>query len=64
MSGLEELLRDVATFKTTRSGGVRLVDDRGDLIVGWPKGCPESPTTLDDAITKALVIMRERGAVS
>jgi hypothetical protein len=61
MNSLEELLREVATFKTTRRGGVRLVDDRGDLIVEWPKGCPEPPTTRDEAITKALGVMRERG---
>lgn len=61
MSKLEGLLREVATFKTTRSGAVRLVDDRGDLLVEWPKGCPDAPTTLDEAIEKALVVMRERG---
>jgi hypothetical protein len=60
MSSLEELLREMATFKTTRRG-VRLVDDRGDLIVEWPKGCPEPPTTRDEAITMALAVMRERG---
>jgi hypothetical protein len=61
MSSLEELLREMATFRTTRGGGVRLVDDRGDVIVEWPKGCPEPPTTRDEAITKALAVMRERG---
>lgn len=61
MSNLEELLREMSTFKTTRGGGVRLVDDRGDLIAEWPKGCPDAPTTRDDAIEKALVLMRERG---
>ncbi len=61
MSNLEGLLREMAIFKTTRRGGVRLVDDRGDLIVEWPKGCPEPPTTRDEAITKALVLMRKQG---
>ncbi len=59
MSDLEGLLRETATFKTTR-GGVRLVDDRGDLIVEWPKGCPDPPATLDEAIEKAAVVIRER----
>jgi len=60
MSNLEGLLREMAMFKTTR-GGVKLVDDRGDLIVEWPKGYPDAPTTRDEAIEKALVLMRERG---
>ena len=61
MSNLKGLLREMAMFKTTRRGGVRLVDDRGDLIVEWPRGCPDAPTTRDEAIEKALVLMRERG---
>ena len=61
MTSLEGLLREMATFKTTRGGGVRLVDDRGDLIAEWPKGCPDAPATRDEAIEKALVLMRERG---
>ena len=61
MSNLEGLLREMAMFKTTRGGGARLVDDRGDLIVEWPKGCPDAPRTRDEAIEKALVLMRERG---
>jgi len=61
MTNLEALLREVARSKTTRGGDVRLVDDRGDLIVEWPKGCPDAPTTRDEAVEKALVVMRERG---
>lgn len=61
MTNLERLLRDVAEFKTTRGGGVRLLDDRGELIVAWPKGCPDAPTTRGEAIEKALVLMREHG---
>lgn len=61
MSNIGDLLREMATFKTTSSGCVRLVDDRGDVIVNWPKGCPDAPTTRDEAIEKALVLMRERG---
>ena len=60
MSDLEGLLREIAMFKSTR-GGKRLIDDRGDLIVEWPKGCPDAPATRDDAIEKAVVLMRERG---
>ncbi len=60
MSDLEGLLRETATFKTTRGGGVRLVDDRGDLIVEWPRGCPDAPTTREEAIEKAVVVIRER----
>ena len=61
MTSLEALVREVAKFRTTRRGGVRLVDDRGDLLVEWPKGCPDAPTTRDEAIEMALVLMRERG---
>lgn len=61
MTNLEGLLREVAKFKTTRGGGVRLIDDRGDLIAEWPRGCPDAPTTRDEAIQRALVLMRERG---
>ena len=61
MSNLEGLLREMATLKSTRSGGVRLVDDRGDLVAEWPKGCPDAPATRDEAIEKALLLMRERG---
>ena len=61
MTNLEGLLREMARFKTTRGGGVRLVDDRGDLIVEWPRGCADAPATRDEAIEKALVLMRERG---
>ena len=61
MSDFEGVLREIATFKVTRGGGVRLLDDRGDVIVEWPKGCPDAPTTRDEAIEKALVLMRERG---
>lgn len=61
MSHLESLLREIAMFKSTRGGGKRLVDDRGDLIVEWPKGCPDAPKTRDEAIEKAVVLMRERG---
>ena len=61
MTNFEGLVREVAKFKTTRGGGVRLLDDRGDLIAEWPTGCPDAPTTRDEAIEKALVLMRERG---
>lgn len=61
MSNLEGLLREMAMFKSTRRGCMRLVDDRGDVIAEWPKGCPDAPTTRDEAIEKALVLMRERG---
>jgi len=61
MTNLEALVREVAQFKTSRGGGVRLVDDRGDLLVDWPRGCLDAPTTRDEAIERALVVMREAG---
>jgi len=61
MTKLEELVREVAMFKTTRGGRVRLIDDRGDLLVEWPKGCPNAPITRNEAVEKALALMREAG---
>jgi len=61
MTRLEELVRQVAQFKAARGGAAKLVDDRGDLLVAWPRGCPDAPTTRDAAIEQALVAMREAG---
>jgi len=61
MTDLERLVRQVARFRSTCGGGVRLIDDRGDLLVEWPRGCPDPPKTRDAAIEMALMLMRERG---
>jgi len=61
MTALEQLVRKVAVCKTD-SRGVRLTTkDRGDLLVEWPRGCPDAPKTRDAAIEQALVAMREAG---
>jgi len=61
MTRLEVLIREVAQFKTTRGGEARLLDDRSDVIAEWPRGCVDPPATREEAIEKALVLMRENG---
>jgi hypothetical protein len=56
-------MKEMTSFKRTPKG-VRLVDDRGSLVVEWRNGCPNQPTNHDDAAAEAIVVMRERGVIS
>jgi len=57
-----DLMRDMGATFVSRRGGVVLLDDRGDVIVEWPKGCPDSPRDLEAAMQAAAVIIAERWA--
>ena len=54
-----ETMRMMATFKRTKKG-VRLLDDRGDLIVEWRDGCPNQPTDKESAISQAAALIGGR----
>lgn len=52
-------LKQMSEFRRTKKG-VRLIDDRGALIVEWRDGCPDQPATHDDACSQALALIRAR----
>ena len=49
----------MTTFKRTPKG-VRLIDDRGALVVEWRDGCRGQPNDHATAAAEALRLIRER----